>query len=48
MEISGGTRQFVQKYRGRGEHMAWSGELKVVELSEVGKSKRANEGEKNC
>lgn len=29
-----------------GEQMAWSGELKVVEPREVGKSKRANEGDK--
>lgn len=28
--------------------MAWSGELKVVEPGKVGKSKRANEGERNC
>lgn len=38
----------MQRYRGKREHMAWSGEMKVVEPGEVGKSKRANEGERNC
>lgn len=38
---------FVQRYSGKREYVIQSGEIQVVEPREVGKTKRANEGDKS-
>lgn len=40
--------QFVQRYSGRRDHMIQSGKMQVDGPREAGKTKRANEGDKNC